>query len=315
MVVLQRLVEPAHDPSSDNVVDGGARGDGEPLLSELFHENSKQQRHDVAFGQRIAAINASPDIHRIIARAYKVYAGAACVSLPAITPGEGLSFERAVVQRRSVRDFTGEPLSLEDLAKLLFLGNGITGRQLPDAYEVDQPLRAAPSAGALYAVELYAVVRAVDQLPAALWHYEVPRHILAQVRPGDFMASLAEATAYPSIFANASATILLSVIFGRTRFKYGERGYRFALLETGHIAQNILLTATALNLGAVAIGGFIDDEVNDLVGLDGVDEAAVYVIPIGRPAPASRPHGSEVQTAVDGLLSMFWEMRSQNEAP
>jgi SagB-type dehydrogenase family enzyme len=270
---------------------------------ELYHERSKQRRHDLEFNRRIHLINSNADFHRVIARAFKGYPGASLMKLPTIQLADGPAFERVVALRRSIRRFTGEPLTIDELARLLYLGNGLTGSLDATEGEVKQPLRAAPSGGALFPVEIYAVVTAVEDVEPGVYHYAVDRHALELIRPGRFVDVLAQATSDGATFSQAAVTFVLTGIFGRSHFKYGERAYRFALLEAGHICQNVLLAATALNLGAVAVGGFVDEEINELLDLDGVDEAVIYLTAAGRPAP--RPVADEIplEAAVDQFLS------------
>jgi SagB-type dehydrogenase family enzyme len=280
-------------------------------VSELYHENSKQQRYDTEFGRRIAAVNSDPYLHRVITQAYKVYAGVPRIELPQVHPQDGPSFEQVAARRRSVREFGGEPLSLEETARLLHYSSGITGYLPPSDGGVVQPVRAAPSGGALFPVEVYPVVRAVEGLQPGIYHYAVAQQGLELLREGDFSAALSQATAYPEIFEKASLTLALTILFGRTKFKYGERGYRFALLEAGHIAQNMLLSAEALELGATAVGGFIDDEVNALLDVDGVDESTIYLIAVGRPAAPADPlqtgeFSQEREAIIEDLLASLW---------
>ncbi len=257
--------------------------DEPPTLSELFHENSKQKRYDHAFFRRIASVNASPALHSLLANVYKRYPGAALMPLPAAANRLAGGFEQLAAARRSVRRFTGAQIDQSELARLLFCGSGITGELTFPGEGTGQPVRAAPSGGALYPIEVYPIVRSVADLEPGVYHYHSRLHALEQVSPGESSILLGEAANDPMLFANASVTIALTAMFTKTKFKYGERGYRFALLEAGHIAQNLLLAATSAGLGATAIGGFIDDEVNALIGIDGVEEAALYLIPIGHP--------------------------------
>jgi SagB-type dehydrogenase family enzyme len=292
-------------PDSNSGIDVSPE-DGEISLSELFHENSKQRRYDLAFYRRIAAVNSTPGIHDVISQAFKTYPGVNVVPLPDVQPTDGPSFEHVVVERRSVREFSGEALEQSEIAKLLYFGNGITGTLETSAHHTVQRVRAAPSAGALYPVELYALISAGADIGPGIYHYAVPDHALECLTLGDFTHALGKSTSYEAVFSKASITIILTIMFGRTRFKYGERGYRFALLEAGHIAQNILLTATALALGAVAIGGFIDDEINKMLDIDGVDEASIYLIPIGRPVSRLEEDLMRTQSVLDSALQMLW---------
>src|SRR5262249_54334470 len=154
-------------------------------------------------------------------------------------------------ERRSIRRFDGKPLSLRELTRLLYFGAGITGQLDASAHGVVQPVRAAPSGGALYPIEVYAAVIAVEGIDAGLYHYAVDRRGLELVRRGNPVEALCEATSDPEMISKAAVVFILTGVFGRSHFKYGERGYRFALLKAGHICQNILLEAAALRLGAV----------------------------------------------------------------
>ena len=279
--------------------------DAELRQSELYHENSKQRRHDLEFNRRIHMVNANADFHRVIARTFKSYPGATFTPLAAVVPADGPGFERVVALRRSIRRFDGRALSLDQLTRLLYCANGITGTLDASGDELAQPIRAAPSGGALYPVELYAVVTAVDGLEPGLYHYAVDRHGMELLRRGQFVDVLSAATSDAETFARAAVAFVLTGVFGRSHFKYGERAYRFTLLEAGHVCQNLLLAATALDVGAVAVGGFVDDEVNALLDLDGVDEAAVYVVAAGHPAPRPAPPGA-LGAIVDQLLGELW---------
>jgi SagB-type dehydrogenase family enzyme len=140
---------------------------------------------------------------------------------------------------------------------------------------------------------------AVEGLVPGVYHYAADRRGLELLRRRDLIEQLSEATFDPATISGAAVVFILTGIFSRTYFKYGERGYRFALLEAGHICQNVLLEATALKLGAVPIGGFVDDKINEMLDLDGVDEAAVYLIAAGTPATRQ---GAFVRR----LLSALW---------
>jgi SagB-type dehydrogenase family enzyme len=206
--------------------------------------------------------------------------------------------------RRSIRRFDGQPLSLRELTQLLYFSAGVTGWLDPSEPGLVQPVRAAPSGGALYPIEVYAAVIAVEGLERGLYHYAVDRKGLELLQLGNPVERLSEATSDFATISRAAVVFVLTGMFGRSHFKYGERAYRFALLEAGHICQNVLLEATALKLGAVAIGGFIDDKINEILDLDGIDEAATYLIAVGR--PAVRPDVTPSDSAVDRLLGALW---------
>lgn len=143
-------------------------------------------------------------------------------------------------------------------------------------------MRAAPSAGALYPLEIYLIAWNIAGLDSGLYHYCVVPHCLEQLKTGDFAKLACEYAMADDISATASALFVVTAIFQRTMIKYQDRGYRFALLEAGHLAQNMCLMSAAMNLGILPIGAFLDDEVNLLLGLDGVNETALYPLAVGR---------------------------------
>lgn len=207
---------------------------------------------------------------------YKVYGDAPRAPLPDPSGFHGLSTGEAIRARRSRRDYVSKPVSLEQLSVLLHAAQGIT--------DLTRGFRAAPSAGALYPIETYVVAHRVEGLEPGLYHYAVADHALERLRTGDLRAVLTLAGIGQEFLATASVCFVLSAIFQRTRWRYRERTYRYVLLEAGHIAQNLYLAATAMGLGACAVGAFLDEEVNRLLGIDGEDEAALYMVAVGKPA-------------------------------
>jgi SagB-type dehydrogenase family enzyme len=193
----------------------------------------------------------------------------------------GKAFETILRERCSTRDFSGEPGSLESLSKILYLGDGIV-RTVEASDGTEWLLRTAPSGGGLFPVDLYCFVLNVDGIAPGLYFYNVLDHCLEQVIVRDFTPLLRDATALEDSVSNACACIAMVGVMQRAKFKYGERAYRFVLLEAGHIAQNMLLAAHDEGLGAVPVGGFLDDSLNEGIGLDGCDEVVVYLVLLGR---------------------------------
>jgi SagB-type dehydrogenase family enzyme len=278
-----------------------------PPLSELYHENSKQQRYNLDFSRRISFVNKNTEIHRVISKAGKSYPGAKKIALPAVTDrADGPTVEQVVAQRRSIRHFARRPLTLDEVSRLLHFGSGITGYLPSLEHGLLQPVRATPSGGALYPVELYVVMLADGPAETGVYHYHVSSHGLEMLSSHNLTDALARATSDPALFVNAGLVIILTGLFAKTTFKYGERGYRFVLFEAGHIAQNILLEATALGLGAVPVAGFVDDEVNALLDLNGVDEASLYLIVVGQPDRSPGQAYDGAQAVVSALLEDLW---------
>ncbi len=179
-----------------------------------------------------------------------------------------LTLEETIARRRSVREFSHRPLSLEEVGQLLWAAEGITG---PASY-----LRAHPSAGALHPLELYFLNA------DGIFHYEPEGHRLTQVRDGDQRADLAKAAYRQWFIADAPCVIAILAVYSRTTGKYGDRGrMRYVPMDAAHAAQNVLLQAVALSLGAVPVGAFDDQAVRGVMGTP-ANEVPLYLIPIGR---------------------------------
>jgi SagB-type dehydrogenase family enzyme len=246
-------------------------------VAELYHEASKigvtGGTTELAGAARLAA---SPELRASSTRAVRRHVHVPVVELG---PSEPLTMPigDALCRRRSLRTFAETPLSLAALAAVLRAGYGVTGTL--QAGEAAQAVRAAPSGGALYPLELTVAARRVGGLEPGLYHFDPLDDALEQLRAG--AVPIAAMTPFAEAAAGAAAVLVLSAVFWRSRFKYGLRGYRFVLLEAGHVAQNVLLAAAALELGAVPLGGFYDRRVDELLEANGVDESALYLICIG----------------------------------
>ncbi|MFQ5962804.1 MAG: SagB/ThcOx family dehydrogenase [Candidatus Scalinduaceae bacterium] len=205
---------------------------------------------------------------------YKDYADAKVIELPK-PEYRGTSVEEAIEKRRSVRNYSKKPITISQLSQLLFSAQGITGKIY------GQPLRTAPSAGALYPFEIYVIANNVEGLPQGIYHYAVLNHALELVKSGDFRKEVTSAGLKQEMLGDADVTFVLSAIFNRVRHKYGERGFRYVYIEAGHISQNIYLQATSLGLGSVSVGAFLDNELNQLIDVDGKKEAVIYLHAVG----------------------------------
>ncbi len=258
--------------------------DPPPLsLSELYHENTKL--HPLtAQDLGIAPLSdfSAADL-QAMSRAYKQYPNAPRVKLPAIEgiPQNGRTFDEVISSRRSLRDFADLDLDLDDLSKILHQSYGITG-EVPSNRGFRQDLRSAPSAGALYPAEIYIAVRKVADVEPGIYHYNVPNHELELMMPGDPTEKIHEVCVGQEHVLKSSVVVLISGVLERIKLKYGERGYRYVLLDIGHLGQNIYLACTSLDLAVMTTCGFFDDEANKLLRIDGVDETAMYVAFIGK---------------------------------
>jgi len=204
---------------------------------------------------------------------FKSYPGAKTVKLDSSRP-EG-SLWRALETRRSRRSFTGEAISLEALSRLVFAAQGATARA------GGVILRTAPSAGALYPVELYLVVNQVEGVEPGAYHYNIRGEELSLVHEGRLGLPLAEAALGQGMCARASTVFVFTAIADRCKWKYAQRAYRYIYLDAGHIGENIYLAAQDLGIGCCAIGAFFDDKVNDILKVDGKQETAIYLVAAG----------------------------------
>lgn len=250
--------------------------------SEIYHENSKINFEDINYSMWIYHINSSHQIHQLISKPFDHYLGYPRVMLPREFEPTQQSFEDILVSRRSMRYFSAESISLKSIAKILYLSGGITASQT-DREGITWFLRPCPSGGGLYPIDLYLVALRVEDIPKGLYFYFPKDHCLEQVYTEDLAEKLKQATYLHETIEQAAAVIVLCARFLRIKFKYAERAYRFVLLEAGHIAQNILLTSQAEGLGSLVVGGFADDILNEILRVDGVRDAVVYMVVIGKP--------------------------------
>ena len=259
----------------------GRPADDDP--TETYHEAAKA--YPAVIARQVAgafALESSPELQTSCTRSVKRHAHFPAVELPEPRLPRS-AFEDVVLARRSSRSFGEAPLAIAVVAGVLHAAYGVTHR-LEGAEDVLQPLRAVPSGGALFPLDLYVVAQRVHDLGRGLYHFDPPRRVLETLRQGDIGDELADASTYPEVVGPSAAVLIVAATFWRSRFKYGTRAYRFVLLEAGHVAQNALLAATAFGLSAVPLGGFYDRRLDGLLGLDGVNESALYMLAIGAAA-------------------------------
>jgi len=232
---------------------------------DAFQQDTKYQRGRLPVGY--------PDISSKPGT-YKRYPSALKIGLDSPKHGGGMPIWEILKRRRSVRDWSDEPLAKSELSQLLWAAQGIT----------DEPFgfRTAPSAGALYPIETYLVVNFVEGVDPGIYHYSVETHELDLLISGDFRVHVAHAALDQEIAYRANVVLIWTAIFARSKWKYKERAYRYVYLDCGHIAENVALAAVAMNLGSCQIGALYDDEVNALLGVDGREESAIYMTVVGR---------------------------------
>lgn len=178
-----------------------------------------------------------------------------------------MSLEELLDKRTSVRSFSGRNLTRQELAQLLWAAQGITR---------SWGARTAPSAGALFPLEVYAVLK------EGVFHYSAVKHKLVRTTEGDLRSVLAQAALNQNCLKEAPAVFVITAVYERTARKYGSRAERYVKIEAGHAAQNLLLQAAAMGLVAVPVGAFHDQQVQQALRLP-ADHEPIYLVPVGRP--------------------------------
>jgi SagB-type dehydrogenase family enzyme len=195
------------------------------------------------------------------------------IVLPSPEVETGVPVERTLSSRRSVREFSGEPLSLAQISQMLWAAQGKTSTQ---------GYRTAPSAGALYPLDVYLAAGEIAGLPVGVYRYDPTGHALERVALEDRRRQLSDAALAQGWIRSAAAVIVLTAVFRRTTRKYGERGHRYVHLEAGHAAQNVYLQAASLGLGTTTVGAFHDERVKAVLELPPEAEP-LCLLPVGRP--------------------------------
>ncbi|MFO8084960.1 MAG: SagB/ThcOx family dehydrogenase [Desulfobacterales bacterium] len=194
------------------------------------------------------------------------------IELPPPSMEGKMALEAALKNRRSVRSYSRDPLSVEDIAQLLWAAQGITS---------SQNFRTAPSAGALYPLEVYVACGNVKDLPDGIYHYIADAHRIELVRNGDRRKELASAALGQSCIREAPAVIIFTGVPSRITSKYGQRGIQYMMMEAGHAAQNVCLQAVARQLGTVPVGAFKENQIRETLQIAD-DQLPLYLIPVGK---------------------------------
>ncbi|MEW6482108.1 MAG: SagB/ThcOx family dehydrogenase [bacterium] len=195
------------------------------------------------------------------------------IELPKPRYKSNISLEEALVKRRSIREYKNEPISLSEISQLLWATQGVTDKR---------GFRTAPSAGALYPLEVYVVVGLAKELGPGVYKYIPQAHRLIRISKIDKRKELCRVALNQSWVKDAPCVFVVSAIYERTTGKYGERGIRYVHIEAGHAVQNLHLQAISLGLGSVSIGAFYDEEVKGVIGMENMEQP-LYIVPVGRP--------------------------------
>ncbi len=180
-------------------------------------------------------------------------------------------------QRRSIRVFQEKSIELEQISFILWASTGIQRNEGNFAF------RTAPSAGALYPIETYILINNCQELNQGIYHYNIQDHVLEQIKEGDYSVSFAKAALDQKMISLAPISFIWTAIFQRSKWKYQQRTYRYVYLDAGHIAAHLSLAAIELGLGTCQIAAFYDNEINELLNIDGKEESVLYLSAVGLP--------------------------------
>jgi len=242
-------------------------------LWEFFHENTKLNPYDQFPPQEYIRKHMEslwPSLP---------YQNRPVTRLPEPDLAFDCSLGEAIKTRVSGREMERGPLSLQTLSTLLFCAYGVTRDNQDTGFP--RPFRTVPSGGGLYPLELYIHITRCPELETGIYHYNPSENLLAFLHKGDASRDISRALMQPEVALNSTAMIMVTGVFERSTFKYGARGYRFACIEAGHVAQNVNLASNGLGLSCLNIGGYKDRDIDRLLNLDGVRSSTIYMMAVG----------------------------------
>jgi SagB-type dehydrogenase family enzyme len=208
---------------------------------------------------------------------YKKYPNNPKIKLTKTNNFKTETLNNAIQNRRSIRNFSEKPLSIKQFSYLIWASTGIQRNERGFEY------RTAPSAGALYPIETYIIINNVEKIKQGVYHYNIKQHYLEEIKKGDFRSAITKAALDQPMCYYSAAVFIWTAIFNRSKCKYGQRAYRYIYLDAGHIAENLALSATSINLGTCQIAALYDDEVNQIIDIDGITESTIYLSVVGIP--------------------------------
>ncbi|GEM_PF-135665 len=260
-------------------------------LALLYHENSRRYAMDVqpsVTGPKAPRVPPGKEIVR--SHLFVPPTSDRAIALPAADfTRPSASLGTLISTRRSRRSLADEPITLAELSTLLAHGYGVTKVvQTPNGAMC---LRAVPSGGARFPLEIYFVARKVNGLTSGVYHYRPETHLVERLSSGDFTEDIERATYNQGSAVHAAVTIVIAAVWHRSMEKYGDRGYRGILMETGAVMAHLYLATEALGLGGVAMEG-VDELLEQVVGIRGPEEAVLLSFSVGR-----RPAGADEQAA------------------
>ncbi len=239
---------------------------GHEGIGDQFHQLTKYKRGSMA--RHTLDWSNQPS-------ARKTYPNTKRIALPPPQLEGGPPLWEIVRKRRSIRSFQRNGLTLEHVSQLLWATQGIT------LLVQGIMFRSTPSAGALYPVETYLIANSVERLDAGLYHYDPFDAVLEQLKEENLGAQAARSALSQGMLEEAPVVFVWTAVIERSKWKYMERAYRYIYMDAGHIAQNLYIAAAGLGLGCCSVGAFFDEEINQILEIDGEEETAIYLAAVG----------------------------------
>lgn len=253
-------------------------------LNKLFFEtknlSTSERFHNATKNKRLSTINRTIYPESWIKIHFKTYPRLNKIKLLPIKRILRESLIGVINKRRSIRDFTGEDIDFNDFSYLLSGSAGIN--LLTEVSDYNTSRRSYPSAGVRYPLEIYPLILNCQKIKKGLYHYNVKDNLLELLLEKDLSKWLINAIGKEKWLLKSSVIFIITTVLDRTKVKYGDRGYRYSLIEAGHLAQNLYLLSTEKNLGACAIGGYLDSEFDKLLDINFQKEFTIYLIAVGK---------------------------------
>lgn len=258
-----------------------------------FHRSTIHAAWNVEAAANASLVFVKPDCGYVQPGIFKRYSTATLVNLPAPEPVT-MPLGAAIAERASCRCFAHRPLTAAQLGAILKAAYGVYGEA--PAGETSLRERPVPSAGGCYPLEVYVLLWNVEGIPPGTYHYEPLQHALECLQAKPPTSKISSLFLDQPYLADAGALIILTAVVERQLIRYVDRGYRYLLIEAGHVAQNVGLVANALDVGCLNLGGFLDDAVAALLDLEQDCEVALYGIALGTRATQDRVKGRGLGT-------------------
>lgn len=255
--------------------------DNSPAL--MFQEKSKYDKFSFIQERGRIALFHNPFVIERAVQPYKTYPSKKTIPLCLVKRKATNPMLKIIEERRSKRKFKGYSISTNELYLILHYSYGITG----EASIIDNPdkiwhYRAVPSGGALYPLELYIYLNK-SSIAKGIYHYRPDNDTIELIDEGDYLNKISQFIAAGNVdIENSSCIVFITSMIQRHMIKYGERGYRFLLQEVGAVSQNVSLVCQSIGLASCILGGYIDDDINALIGLHAPMETIQGIIAIGK---------------------------------